>query len=106
MAPPPVARKEQRATRGSSVIRYLGDSRLEILAGCHGVAHVEPHRLADAHCFADRDRAAFLVDTKDASHQEVTALVLGLVLVDHQPGKHALRGELLFALAQLGELRL
>ena len=101
-----VAGEEERTACGSSAVRDLRHRCFEIFAGAHRITYVEPHRLADADLLANGDRAAVLVDAEHAPHEKVAALVLGLVLVDDEPGEHTLRSEALFPLVQLGELGL
>jgi len=51
--------------------------------GGGAVANVHAHGLADPDPLTERDRARVTVGGDDRTHQKVAALVLGLVLVDH-----------------------
>ena len=60
---------------------------------------MEAHGLADAHALADRD-GPLVVGADIGAHEEVAALVLGAVLVDHDARADALRRQRLLVLGQ------
>ena len=70
--------------------------------GC--VADEEAQRLAHPHAVAQRERAGRLVGAEETAHEEVTGVVLGPVLVDHEPGKDSARGERLLLGREGGDL--
>ena len=60
----------------------------QIDVGGAAVADVDAHRLPDADALADGDRAGLPVGAGDRPDEEVAALVLGTVLVDHDAEQH------------------
>jgi len=80
-----VAGEDQRAGRLGGAERLgLGPERgAQVLVGGGAVANVHAHGLADPDPLTERDRARVTVGGDDRTHQKVAALVLGLVLVDH-----------------------
>ena len=66
---------------------------VEILVRGARVAHLQPHGLADADALADRDRAGLGVGGEDPAHEEVAALVVGLVRVDDEAEEQPLHGQ-------------
>src|SRR5712692_5682072 len=70
--------------------------------GC--VADEEAQRLPDPDAVAERERAGRLVGAQETAHEEVAGLVLGPVLVDHEPGKEPARGERLLLGGEGGDL--
>src|SRR5262249_58743501 len=64
--------------------------RPQVLVRRLGVTHMKSERLPDAYALADVDRPRVGVTSDDAPHQEVAALVLGLVLVDDDAGEQRL----------------
>ena len=54
------------------------------------VADVQAHGLTDPHLLADRDGAGLAIGADDRPDEEVAALVLGPVLVDHDSDQHPL----------------
>jgi hypothetical protein len=65
----------------------------EICVRRGGVADKEAQGLADPHRLAEREHAGRLVGAEEAAHEKVARVVLGPVLVDHEPGEKPTRGE-------------
>ena len=59
----------------------------------------DPHRLAE------HERARRLVGAEETTHEEVAGVVLGPVLVDHEPDQEPARGERLLLGGEGGDLR-
>jgi CheY-like chemotaxis protein len=72
----------------------------EICVRRGGVADEEAQGLPDPRAVPERERACRLVGAEQAAHEEVADLVLGPVLVDHEPGQQPVRGERLFLEAE------
>jgi hypothetical protein len=102
---PAVAGEEQRARGavGAEGLCLRAQRLPQVRVGRCCIAHLEPDRLAHPHLLADRDRPRLAVRPDDRSHQEVPPVVLGPVLVDHQPDEDARRGELPLGLRQGGD---
>ena len=68
-----------------------GEHLAQVLVGGGGVAHVELHRLTHRDVVADDDRAGLGITAEHVAHEEVAALEVGAVLVDHDPEVQARR---------------
>ena len=90
--PAAVAGEEQRPGRPRAAGR-VGERLPEICVRRGGVADEEAQGLADPHRVAERERAGRLVGAEETAHEEVACVVLGPVLVDHEPGEEPARGE-------------
>src|SRR3954447_18289410 len=98
----PVAREHERPG-GWAVELTRGplERAAQVEVGRCRIAHVEPHRLADPDALADRDGALLLVDRHQRTDEEVAALVVRAVLVDHDAHEQPLGGERLLIGRQL-----
>ena len=86
---------------------------MQVLVGRRRVADVELHRLADAHAVGDGQGPGLAVQGEDVAHQEVAALKIALILVDHPANVQPLLKQVLLLrrqrlpqLLQLGQRRL
>ena len=92
-APAGLARRERAAERLPEICVRRGR-----------VADEEAQGLADPHRVAERERAGRLVGAEETAHEEVACVVLGPVLVDHEPGEEPARGERLLLGGEGGDL--
>ncbi len=73
---------------------------VQVFVGGFGVAHVELHRLADAHPLRDRQRPGGAVQAEHVAHQEIAAPEVAPVLVQHPADVQALLEQALLVLRQ------
>ena len=78
-------------------------AEIGVRRGC--VADEEAQGLADPHHLAEHECSRGLVGAEEAAHEEVAGLVLGPVLVDHEPDHEPARGERPLFGGKRGDLR-
>src|SRR5262245_27640624 len=97
-----VAGEEQGAGRpvlvGAEVELEQG---VQVFVGSLGVADVELHRLADPDPVGEGQVTALPVEAEDVAYQEIAALDVSPVLVDHPADVQTLLKQFLIARAQL-----
>jgi hypothetical protein len=92
------------APAGRLALERASERLLEVCVRWGRVAGEEAQGLADAHRLAEHERARGLVGAEETAHQEVADVVLGPVLVDHQPDQEPARGERLLLGGEGGDL--
>ena len=103
--PAAVAGEQQRAG-GAAAARRQGPARSasrRSSVGARAIADVHADRLPDPDPLADRERPGVGVGADDRPDEEIAALVLGLVLVDHQAEHQALGREPLLARVEIAD---
>ena len=75
----------------------------QVLVSARAIADVHADRLPDPDPLADRERPGVGVGADDRPDEEIAALVLGLVLVDHQTEHQALGREPLLARVEIAD---